>query len=195
MSLTSSSCGNPSSSAATTQATLAASSSAPTTSAPTSSVLVSASTSLPSSVQGVSAVITHIAKNLCRIVGHVYQAVQPYVPQYVGSSSQGLAHNSSTTPALSSSAAMRPPTTVTQSSGVFVVPLKSSVSNMQNQVAPKLEHKASDPVKPAGQPINHHRHNLLNSKKKKKKLVNPCSHCLRHNKNISQLYKCHSLLH
>ena len=122
--------------------------------------------------------ITHVAKNLRRIVGHVYQVVQPSVPQYVGSSSQGLTHNSSTTPALSSSAAVRPPTTTTQSSRVFVVPLKSSVSSMQNQAIPKLEQKASDPVKPAGQPIIHHCHNLLNKKKKKKKkLVNPCSHC------------------
>lgn len=140
-------------SAAATQAAPAASSSATATSAPTSSVPVSAATSLPSSVQGVSAVITPAAKNPRRIVGQVYQAAQPSVPQSVGSSSQGLTHSSSTAPALSSGAAVRPQTATTQSSGVLAVPLKSSVSNMQNQAAPKLEQKATEPVKPAGQPI------------------------------------------
>lgn len=108
-----------------------------TASAPASGVPVSVASSLASTMQGVSAVITPVAKNPRRIAGSVPPASQPPA---VGSPSQGL-HTPSvpSAPVVSSGALLRPQSEAAQSSGTVATATKSGATTVpQNQASSKV---------------------------------------------------------
>lgn len=141
-------------SAVTTAATPVASSVGTTASAPAPGVPVSVASSLASSMQGVSAVITPVAKNPRRIAGSVPPASQPPSVHAVGSPSQGLhTPGVSTAPVVSSGASIRPQSEAAQSSGTVAVAAKSGATVPQNQAPPKAEQKPAEPANVARLPV------------------------------------------
>ncbi|XP_024383387.1 protein decapping 5 isoform X2 [Physcomitrium patens] len=132
----------PTESAMSTVAAPVASSIGTTVSASASGVPISAASSLPFSMQGVSAMITPVAKNPRRIVGSVSQVPSQ---QAVGSFSQGLSTQStSSAPTLSSEYLITPQIETAQSSESVASAAKPGPTIAQSQVAPKLEQKTAE---------------------------------------------------
>lgn len=129
----------------TTAVTPLASSAGTAASASPSAVSVSAP------MQGVSVVITPVAKNPRRPVANVTQV--PQAPsQTVGSSSNGSQSTSSAT-VVSSGSMVRPQSEAMQSSGIVATAAKSGAVVAQSQAPPKVRQKPADQENAARAPI------------------------------------------
>lgn len=135
----------------TTAVTPLASSAGTAASASPSAVSVSAPPSLSAPMQGVSVVITPVAKNPRRPVANVTQV--PQAPsQTVGSSSNGSQSTSSAT-VVSSGSMVIPQSEAMQSSGIVATAAKSGAVVAQSQAPPKVRQKPADQENAARAPI------------------------------------------
>ncbi|XP_024383058.1 protein decapping 5 isoform X1 [Physcomitrium patens] len=136
---------NPTVSSVSTTTTPAALSSGTPASASASEVPISATFSLPLSLQGVSAVITPVAKNPRRIVGNLSQTPQISSSQTVGSSSQG-SQSTSSAPSVSSGSLISPQNEAAQTSGIVATAAKRGTTVPQSQLVPDVELKPAEPA-------------------------------------------------
>lgn len=136
---------NPTVSSVSTTTTPAALSSGTPASASASEVPISATSSLPLSLQGVSAVITPVAKNPRRIVGNLSQTPQISSSQTVGSSSQG-SQSTSSAPSVSSGSLISPQNEAAQTSGIVATAAKRGTTVPQSQLVPDVELKPAEPA-------------------------------------------------